>query len=98
MWAPRCSGAIAAIGATVHFLDGEMERVGLDQVRLFIAETEIQGNRKGVSTVAIEPPELAQFRTLRFAVFEIFQQQLSNVGDNRKMLSPKRCRGELSGD
>lgn len=52
--------------AKVHFLGGEIERVALDQVRLFIAESENSGNRKGVSSVAIELPELGQFHTLRF--------------------------------
>lgn len=52
--------------ATVHFQGGVMERVTLDQVRLFIAENENPGNQKGISTVVIELPELAQLRTLRF--------------------------------
>ena len=52
--------------ATVHFLKGEMEVVGLDEIRSFIAESENPGNRKGVSIVAIELPNLAQFRALRF--------------------------------
>jgi GTP-binding protein EngB required for normal cell division len=52
--------------ATVHFLEGEIEKVALDQVHLFIAESENPGNRKAVSSVVIELPELAPFRTLRF--------------------------------
>jgi GTP-binding protein EngB required for normal cell division len=52
--------------ATVHFLNGEVEVVSLDEIRSFIAESENPGNEKSVSTVAIELPELAQFRALRF--------------------------------
>lgn len=52
--------------ATVNFLGGEIKRMKIDQVRLFIAESENPGNRKGVSTVAINLPELARFRPLRF--------------------------------
>ncbi len=52
--------------AMVHFINGEMEIVGLDEVRSFIAESENPGNLKGVSTVAIELSELAQLRALRF--------------------------------
>lgn len=52
--------------ATVHFVNGEIELVGLDQVRSFIAESENPGNRKGVSTVAIELPEFRKLRALRF--------------------------------
>ncbi len=52
--------------ATVHFLQGENEVVALDEVRSFVAESENPGNRKDVSTVSIELPELAHFRALRF--------------------------------
>ena len=52
--------------ATVHFLKGDMKVVPLGEVRSFIAEGENPGNRKGVSTVAIELPELARRRALRF--------------------------------
>jgi GTP-binding protein EngB required for normal cell division len=52
--------------ATVHFVKGDMKVVPLDDVRSFIAENENPGNRKGVSTVAIELPELAQLSALRF--------------------------------
>ena len=52
--------------ATVHFLNGEIEVVRLEEIRSFIAESQNPANRKGVSTVAIELPELAQFRALRF--------------------------------
>lgn len=52
--------------AAVHFLKGEIERVALDQIGLFIAESENPRNRKGVSSVVIELPELAPFSALRF--------------------------------
>lgn len=52
--------------ATVHFVKGDQIVIPLDQVRLFISESENPGNGKGVSTVAIELPELAQLRALRF--------------------------------
>ncbi len=52
--------------ATIHFLSGDQRRVNLDEVRSYIAESENPGNRKAVSTVAIELPELAQLRALRF--------------------------------
>ena len=52
--------------ATLHFLTGEIEVVGLEKVRSFIAESENPSNRKGVSKVAIELPELGLFRVLRF--------------------------------
>lgn len=52
--------------AMVHFLNGETEMPGLDAVRSFIAEKYNPGNRKGVSTVEIELPNLEQFRALRF--------------------------------
>lgn len=51
---------------TVHFLNGEIELVNIDEICSFITERENPGNRKGVSTVAIELPELGQFRALRF--------------------------------
>jgi len=46
--------------ATIHFLKSETEVVALDEVHSFIAESENPGNRKSVSTVSIELPELAQ--------------------------------------
>lgn len=63
----------------------------LDQLRLFIAESENPGNQKGISTVVIELPELAQLRTLRFVDMpglestfahntETAQKWLPNVG------------------
>ena len=52
--------------ATIYFQGGETETVTLDQLRLFIAESENPGNQKGISTVVIELPELGQLRTLRF--------------------------------
>lgn len=52
--------------AMVHFISGDTEEVLLDEVRSFIAESENPGNRKRVSTVAIELPELSQTRALRF--------------------------------
>lgn len=52
--------------ATVHFLQREMEVVGIDEVRCFIAESDNPRNRKGVSIVAIELPELSRLRALRF--------------------------------
>jgi GTP-binding protein EngB required for normal cell division len=52
--------------ATVHFVNGEFEIARLDEVRSFVAESENPGNRKGVSSVAIELPELRHFRALRF--------------------------------
>lgn len=52
--------------ATVHFINGETEIVGLDEVRSFIAESQNPGNRKGVATVAIELAKLAELRALRF--------------------------------
>jgi GTP-binding protein EngB required for normal cell division len=51
---------------TVHFLSGEIQLVSFDEVRSFIAESENPSNRQGVSRVAIELPELAHFRALRF--------------------------------
>jgi GTP-binding protein EngB required for normal cell division len=52
--------------ATVHFVKGETEAVPLSEVGSFVAESDNPGNRKGVSTVAIELPALAVFRSLRF--------------------------------
>jgi GTP-binding protein EngB required for normal cell division len=52
--------------ARVHFLNGEVEPVALDEIRSFVAERENPGNLKGVSTVVIELPSLAKFRKLRF--------------------------------
>ncbi len=52
--------------ATIHFLSGDQSRVNLEEVRSYIAESENPGNRKAVSTVTIELPELVQLRALRF--------------------------------
>jgi GTP-binding protein EngB required for normal cell division len=52
--------------ATAYFLRGESEVVALDGIRSLIAESENPGNRKGIAVVAIELPELAGFRALRF--------------------------------
>ena len=52
--------------ATVHFLNGEIERIPLNKVRSFIAESENPLNSKKVSSVKIELPELADLRALRF--------------------------------
>jgi len=52
--------------ASVHFLNGEIQIVPLDEVRSFVAESANPNNQKGIATVAIDLPELAQFRALRF--------------------------------
>jgi GTP-binding protein EngB required for normal cell division len=52
--------------AFVHFLDGRIEAVAIDDIRCFIAESENPENVKRVSRVTIELPELEPFPGLRF--------------------------------
>jgi len=52
--------------ASVHFLDGRIESVAIDDIRRFIGEGENPENVKGVSRVTVELPELEPFRGLRF--------------------------------
>ena len=52
--------------ATVHFLGGRAEEVGVGALRGFVAEGENPENRKQVRSVAVELPSLERFRGLRF--------------------------------
>ncbi|HLF85038.1 MAG TPA: dynamin family protein [Blastocatellia bacterium] len=52
--------------ALVHFLDGRIEPVPIDDIRCFIAESENPENVKRVSRVTVELPELEPFRGLCF--------------------------------
>src|SRR6266849_9801012 len=52
--------------AAVHFLDGREQEIALNEISQFISEKENTGNRRQVSTVKIELPELSRIRQLRF--------------------------------
>lgn len=52
--------------ATVHFLDGRAEVVGVDAIRGFVAEGENPENEKQVRSVTAELPTLERFHGLRF--------------------------------
>jgi GTP-binding protein EngB required for normal cell division len=59
-----CYGARERAG--VHFLDGHMQEIAVNDIRYFIAERENPGNQKRVSMVRVELPQLAQLRAFRF--------------------------------
>jgi GTP-binding protein EngB required for normal cell division len=52
--------------AEVRFLDGRIQDVPLDDVRLYVSERENPENRKSVDHIGIELPELERFRGLKF--------------------------------
>jgi hypothetical protein len=52
--------------ATVHFLDGRAEAVGVEAIRGSVAEDENPENEKQVRSVAVELPTLVRFPDLRF--------------------------------
>ena len=52
--------------ARVHYLDGSIRDVHLDQIGEYISEKENPENAKGVGLIAVEIPELRRFRGLKF--------------------------------
>jgi GTP-binding protein EngB required for normal cell division len=52
--------------AKVHRLDGRVDEVPLQEIGAFISERENPENRKQVAFLAVELPELARFRGLKF--------------------------------
>lgn len=53
-------------GAEVHFLDGRVEQVQVEQIAGFIAEAQNPENAKRVSLVRVELPSMARYRGIRF--------------------------------
>jgi GTP-binding protein EngB required for normal cell division len=52
--------------AMVHFFDGQVQEITIENLRSFVAESENPENKKQVSTLKIELPQLARMRSLRF--------------------------------
>ncbi len=52
--------------AEVHFIDGHVEDVPVDQIAEFIAETQNPENAKQVTLVRVELPSMQRYRGIRF--------------------------------
>src|SRR5262249_14151988 len=52
--------------AEVHFLDGHVEDISVNQIAEFIAETQNPENAKQVSLVRVELPSMERYRGIRF--------------------------------